>query len=584
MNPALQLGYISVGWDVIEARGASNITIEGFTVRRSNDDGIDVGTRGLRNWTIANCEVRDSWKQGIEIHGVAYAKIRDNIATNNFSHGIYLTDSVTNSTLLRNTCAYNDDLAVARGGANGIRLLDRGSSIAPYTHDDTLEANVAYRNEDTGIEIRANGTLSRYNRSWSNQDHGYDHLYCVGVTHVGDLAWGNGRDGMSFETGSSQHTLRNCVIANNGRDRRRFDWEIETYAPAQAGWSSDNNVIWRAMADEPADSILINWKGGPQDPNIGNAQCNKPDSCFGTVQRFADTYGYEVRSPKIGAPTFVDSANGDFRPLATSAVIDSADTTVTGWLPRDVRGFVRHDYAGVPNGGYPIGTFRDIGPYEFDVAPGAPTIAVDWGFQEIAVSWTARGDDEDVGTAGKYEVIANGVVKASGTPAAPGSLECVFVSGLVTCSPHSVKVRMTDVDNGQTSESKTVSGSTSCAPAYASCGVLMRPGGGRKAAGMAGEEDYPLALERPQPSPARGVSTVTWSIPRGQGGATYELGLFDVAGRRVSTLEQGTAKAGRFSRAIAFRADHGAPLNSGVYFLRFRIGPQVLSRTVVLTR
>jgi hypothetical protein len=35
---------------------------------------------------------------------------------------------------------------------------------------------------------------------------------------------------------------------------------------------------------------------------------------------------------------------------------------------------------------------------------------------------------------------------------------------------------------------------------------------------------------------------------------------------------------------VSFRSDHGTPLSNGVYFLRFRIGPQRFERTIVLTR
>src|SRR5207245_2367554 len=155
------------------------------------------------------------------------------------------------------TVSGNDTPFKLRGGANGIRVGETG--VTTIAQNDTIEANVAFVNEDSGIEIRGDQILSRYNQSWKNQDHGYDHDPSNNVKHIGDLAWGNARDGMSFETNSSNNTVRNCVIANNGGDRGRRDYEIETFTGSRIGWTSDYNVIWRSTQAEPADSILISW-------------------------------------------------------------------------------------------------------------------------------------------------------------------------------------------------------------------------------------------------------------------------------------------------------------------------------------
>jgi hypothetical protein len=77
---------------------------------------------------------------------------------------------------------------------------------------------------------------------------------------------------------------------------------------------------------------------------------------------------------------------------------------------------------------------------------------------------------------------------------------------------------------------------------------------------------------------------MNWSIPRAQAGATYDLALFDVAGRRVATIERGTARAGTYTHELSFEAGNGGALPNGVFFLRLRIGREILKRTVVLTR
>lgn len=98
------------------------------------------------------------------------------------------------------------------------------------------------------------------------------------------------------------------------------------------------------------------------------------------------------------------------------------------------------------------------------------------------------------------------------------------------------------------------------------------------------QTDFPLELRLPQPNPSRGLSVVSWSIPRAQEGVRFELALFDIAGRRAATLAEGIARAGRFDREVSFSSDQGMAQRSGVYFVRLRVGSQVLRRTVVLAR
>lgn len=117
---------------------------------------------------------------------------------------------------------------------------------------------------------------------------------------------------------------------------------------------------------------------------------------------------------------------------------------------------------------------------------------------------------------------------------------------------------------------------------------IERPegGGGESARGVAfeGAADLPLELERPQPSPSRGLCTLSWSIPEAEAGNSFELSLFDIAGRRVAMLAAGIAKAGRHSHELSFNADNGARLGNGVFFVRLRLGSQTLRRTVILAR
>lgn len=505
-NPNSQSSYISqrVG---ITITGASYVTVKGFKVRRSNDDAI-TGS-GWNECIVENCDVQFSWKQGIMFSTSRHATIRDNIACNNASHGIYLVDSDSSCVIFRNTVSGNDHPTLDRGGINGIRLGDRSTALAfPYiTHEDTVEANVVFGNEDSGIEIRHNFVLSRYNQVWSNRDHGFDHRFSTNSTHVGDLVWGNDRDGLSFEKDSYQHSVRNCVIADNGKDPCRFDWEIELDNGSFADFTSDYNVIWRPTRTgaEAGDSILVNVRGGPQlapdGSQCGNGNCiSYPDSCFGTLLRYKTKYNTLDQHSQAGAPLFQDAQNGDFMPTALSSVIDAADTTVAGYKTRDTRGFVRHDYTGTggTNEGYPTTfAYADIGPYEFDPPPGAVTISVGYGRYDSEVCWTASGEDADVGTAKTYTISRAPLASlGSGTANSPGSgHQVTFATN--SCSSYDVSIVITENDNGQTSTSNIVSGNTACSGTI----VPDCTGGGgfsaRRSVGELGDEPFELAVSRP---------------------------------------------------------------------------------------
>ncbi len=571
----------------------SHVVVDGFTVLRSDDDGIRVGNApttpppASTGVVIKNCTVQYSARDGIDVRNSNNGAIIKNVCAYNTRDGILLgyvnTTGVQGFTVADNVCHSNlnyGNSIYPRGDAKGIQIGQ--STTVDGGH--TIERNKAYLNQDTGIEVdHSDNNLLRQNQSWFNKDHGFDHLASSGTRHIGDLAYGNDRDGFSLESGALNTSIYNCIMADNGRDPTRRDWELEVYTAAQPTFVSNHNVFYRPSrtGECQPDDRLINWGGGPELTSCEVVCCTDTNKYFATVAAFSTATNRDLQS-KQGNPVFTDPNNGDFRLLSNSAAIDAANAGVSGWVATDVRGFVRHDYAGTTNTGTGTPAYADIGPHEFDIPPGAPAIAVCFEQSSIIASWEERGDDGYIGTAGQYQIIVNDIVRASGTPQAPGNWEEVPVSGLSVCTAYKVKVRMTDVDNGQTAESATVSGSTSCGWPPPPCET---EGPGRmRAATPRPEEDIPLALNPPAPSVSRGVSTVAWSIPPSHSGAPYDLALYDVSGRRVSTLASGMAEPGRFTQEVSLRSGLGAELKSGIYFLRLRVGGQTFRRAVVLAR
>jgi hypothetical protein len=77
-----------------------------------------------------------------------------------------------------------------------------------------------------------------------------------------------------------------------------------------------------------------------------------------------------------------------------------------------------------------------------------------------------------------------------------------------------------------------------------------------------------LRLDPPQPNPIAAATIVAFELPRA---AVVDLGVFDLAGRRVATLANGAASAGRNEVRWNATGDAGARLPGGLYFLRLSI-------------
>jgi len=107
----------------------------------------------------------------------------------------------------------------------------------------------------------------------------------------------------------------------------------------------------------------------------------------------------------------------------------------------------------------------------------------------------------------------------------------------------------------------------------------------RAASSTATEEGAPapaLELYRPSPNPFTRTTRFAYAVPAT---ASVDVGIFDVAGRRVRGLVSGTQGAGQYEVAWDGRADDGSRANAGVYFLRASVGgPAKVMRVVYLVR
>ena len=91
-----------------------------------------------------------------------------------------------------------------------------------------------------------------------------------------------------------------------------------------------------------------------------------------------------------------------------------------------------------------------------------------------------------------------------------------------------------------------------------------------------------VELSLPEPNPARATTRIHWSVPASHAGANLDLAVYDLAGRRLSTLASGRAREGRFALDWDLRTEDRGRVGSGIYFLRFRLGSVTTSRKLVV--
>jgi len=89
-------------------------------------------------------------------------------------------------------------------------------------------------------------------------------------------------------------------------------------------------------------------------------------------------------------------------------------------------------------------------------------------------------------------------------------------------------------------------------------------------------------LDQNVPNPFNPVTSIAYTIP--DGGSDIDLAVFNIAGVRVTTLASGRVNGGRSSVTWDGTDAHGAPVASGIYFVRLTAKDASLTRKVVLLK
>jgi len=83
------------------------------------------------------------------------------------------------------------------------------------------------------------------------------------------------------------------------------------------------------------------------------------------------------------------------------------------------------------------------------------------------------------------------------------------------------------------------------------------------------------------PNPFQSRTTFAFSLPER---SRVSIRIFDIQGRQVATLVEGSVEAGRHQASWDGRSDEGAFLSSGVFFVRMEAGDFARSRRIMMVR
>jgi hypothetical protein len=193
----------------------------------------------------------------------------------------------------------------------------------------------------------------------------------------------------------------------------------------------------------------------------------------------------------------------------------------------------------------------------------------------VTLSWTAPGDDGDIGVASRYELrysllpitAANfhggWAVPNMPAPAAAGTRQSVTVSNLIPNAVYYFAMRTADERGNWSALSNVVIVSGTGQPVDADDAQAL------------------FAFSQPQPNPARDVTRLAFELPRP---SHVWVEVLDVLGRRVRTLMDGLQPAGRSEIAWSLRDDQSRPLPAGMYLVRARLLGEVFLRRLAIVK
>ncbi|KCZ72292.1 nitrous oxidase accessory protein [Candidatus Methanoperedens nitroreducens] len=386
---------------------SNNNIIKNNTVSNTYENGILAYHYNEYN-LIENNTVRNAGKQGIEL----FSNNLNNIIRNNYvdgtgHYGIYLQSANKYNTIEKNT--------VKNLGFGGIRLYSGSSS-------NRVTDNVVYKSNLYGIHInRAINSVLERNIVTHGKSEG---IYIDGdsgsITVQNNIIAYNSKSGI-LSASSGSNTIKNNIITNN-----------QGYGISGTGMTSTYNDVWnnnlgnynrisQGKGDISLDPLFA-------DPQAGDYHLKSRAGRWTPAGWVIDS----VSSPAIdaGDPTFAysnePSPNGGR--INMGAHGNTPQASRSGALSQDT---------------VPPSAITNL-------AAGDPTI------DSITLTWTAPGDDGNIGTASQYDIrYSTSVINESNwnsatqvtgeiTPAPAGTTQTIKITGLNSGTTYYFAIRTAD--------------------------------------------------------------------------------------------------------------------------------------------
>jgi parallel beta-helix repeat protein len=344
--------------------GRNWVTVDGFDVTDTTSDGIHVSANSthigvLRNTvTSAGEPVNGLTGKGISITDTSDSVVQGNTVMHNSNFGIYLV-TATRNLVDRNEVAMNAKQYTR--AASGIRLHS--------SPQNTISANLAHDNEDSGIELvtGSNDNLVVNNISHGNGDHGIDILDARNQRVVSNTVHENVTAGINAEGGSTGTLYANNISADNGVGSPRTHGNLRIDSTSTTGSAMDYDLVFLR-----SPGVMVIWGG----------------TSYGSLAEMRFATGQESHGIEAD-PRWLNPAAGDMHLAPNSPAIDSANSGASGHGATDADGNPRADTSTVADTGAGPRTYDDRGAYEFQPAPLAPSA-------QLTVTPSSGGIDLDV--------------------------------------------------------------------------------------------------------------------------------------------------------------------------------------------
>lgn len=231
----------TAGESGIYVKACSSVDLTSNTVMNSKIIGINLysGTGyKLKGGDVSGSGFQggcDNYK-GINVNGVSSSEIDGVTSHGNTDAGIYLTNEANHVTI-RRTDTHHNDRPCSRAAA-GIDV--RGS-------DNTIDANEAHHNDDSGINVRSVVFRNKVtnNVTHNNGDHGIDLLEAKDGSVINNSVYNNPTAGINVEGNSTNTKIRNNIsVDNGGSDSFATEGNIRTHSSSVAGTTADYNIVY----------------------------------------------------------------------------------------------------------------------------------------------------------------------------------------------------------------------------------------------------------------------------------------------------------------------------------------------------